>query len=373
MKLSTYIGGIILDTSSIKKYEKFLQNHPKGHFMQSREWANIKSEWQNEIITVEDDNGEIKGSMSLLIRKIPFFNSTMMYSPRGPVCDSHDKKTLKELLGKARELSKKYRSYALKMDPDIEIEDAEFENIVEGLGFKVNRGLRNYEGIQPRFVFRLDIKDKTEDEIMKAFHHKTRYNIRLSERKGVICKVGERKDIEVFHDLMVETGIRDKFLIRTKEYYESVYDSLGPEHVRLFLAYYNGEAIAGTIAILYGNKCWYLYGASSNSYRNLMPNYQLQWNMIKWAIESKCDIYDFRGVPGNIDDSNPMVGLYKFKVGFKGKFTEFVGMLDYVFNPFVYFCAENGIIVFREMRRRYRTFKNSFKKEPDNEGLTAEE
>ncbi|NLN49830.1 MAG: peptidoglycan bridge formation glycyltransferase FemA/FemB family protein [Clostridiales bacterium] len=362
-----------MDTSSIKKYEKFLQNHPKGHFMQSREWANIKSEWQNEIITVEDDNGEIKGSMSLLIRKIPFFNSTMMYSPRGPVCDSHDKKTLKELLGKARELSKKYRSYALKMDPDIEIEDAEFENIVEGLGFKVNRGLRNYEGIQPRFVFRLDIKDKTEDEIMKAFHHKTRYNIRLSERKGVICKVGERKDIEVFHDLMVETGIRDKFLIRTKEYYESVYDSLGPEHVRLFLAYYNGEAIAGTIAILYGNKCWYLYGASSNSYRNLMPNYQLQWNMIKWAIESKCDIYDFRGVPGNIDDSNPMVGLYKFKVGFKGKFTEFVGMLDYVFNPFVYFCAENGIIVFREMRRRYRTFKNSFKKEPDNEGLTAEE
>lgn len=355
------------------KYDKFLQSHPKGHFMQSREWAKIKSEWKNEIITIEDDNGEIKGSMSLLIRKIPIFNYTMMYCPRGPVCDPHDKDTLEKLLEKASILSKKYKSYALKMDPDIEIEDTKFEEIIRSLGFKVNRGLRNYEGIQPRFVFRLSLKNKTEEEIMKDFHHKTRYNIRLSVRKGVECKIGSRDDIAVFHKLMVETGIRDKFLIRPQEYYEAVYNSLGSEHVRLFLAYYNDEPIAGTIAILYGNKCWYLYGASSNSYRNLMPNYQLQWNMIKWAIESKCDIYDFRGVPGNIDDSNPMVGLYKFKVGFKGKFTEFVGMLDYVFNPFVYFCAEKGIIVFRELRRRFRTFKNSIKGSKNNQDLTAEE
>ena len=357
-----------MNRESLLKYENFLQEHPKGHFMQSPQWAKIKSEWKNEIVTIENEKGEIIGSMSLLIRKIPLFNSTMMYSPRGPVCDPHDKETLKMLLEKAKALSKKYKSYALKMDPDIEIEDTEFESVIKSLGFKVSRGLRNYEGIQPRFVFRLDIKDKTEEEIMKDFHHKTRYNIRLSERKGVLCKIGTKEDIGVFHKLMVETGIRDGFLIRTKEYYESVYDSLGPEHVRLFLAYYNDEAIAGTIAILYGNKCWYLYGASSNTYRNLMPNYQLQWNMIKWAIESKCDIYDFRGVPGNIDDNNPMVGLYKFKVGFKGKFTEFVGMLDYVFNPFVYFCAENGIIVFRELRRRMRTFKNSL-----NKNITKEE
>ncbi|MCK9218329.1 MAG: peptidoglycan bridge formation glycyltransferase FemA/FemB family protein [Firmicutes bacterium] len=348
-----------MKTNTLEKYDAFLQSHPKGHFMQSKEWARIKSEWINEIVTVEDENDEIKGSMSLLIRKVPILGYTMMYCPRGPVCGPHDKDTLKKLLDKTKVLAKKHKSYALKMDPDIEIEDAKFEEMVKSLGFKVSRGLRNYEGIQPRFVFRLDLKNKTEDEIMKDFHHKTRYNIRLSYRKGIETKVGTRDDIAVFHELMVETGIRDKFLIRPKEYYESVYDMLGPEHVRLFLAYYDDKAIAGTIAILYGNKCWYLYGASSNQYRNLMPNYQLQWNMIKWAIDSKCDIYDFRGVPGNIDDSNPMVGLYKFKVGFKGKFTEFVGMLDYVFNPFIYFCAEKGIIVFRELRRRYRTFKNS--------------
>ena len=83
-----------------------------------------------------------------------------------------------------------------------------------------------------------------------------------------------------------------------------------------------------------------------------MPNYLLQWNMIKWALESGCDLYDFRGVPGDLDENNPMYGLYRFKVGFSGKFTEFVGMLDYVFKPFAWFIAEKGITAFRELRRK---------------------
>lgn len=320
--------------------------------MQSPQWAEVKSFWENEVVTVEDEKGNIKGSMSLLIRKIPILPFTIMYSPRGPVCDSHDAQTIKGLLEKCRLLAKKYKSYVLKMDPDIEIEDTQFEQIVKDIGFKVSRGLKNYEGIQPRFVFRLDLRNKTEDEIMQDFHHKVRYNIRLSERKGVVIKTGSREDVEIFHRMIVETGIRDNFVVRGKEYYEKVFDVFSPDHVRVFLAYYEDKPIAGTVAILYGNKCWYLYGASIDEHRNLMPNYLLQWNMIKWAIESGCDIYDFRGVPGDTDESNPMYGLYKFKVGFKGKFTEFIGMLDYVFNPFIYFCAEKGITAFREIRRK---------------------
>ncbi|HEX3029101.1 MAG TPA: peptidoglycan bridge formation glycyltransferase FemA/FemB family protein [Clostridia bacterium] len=334
------------------KYKAFLEASPKGHFMQSPEWAEIKSFWKNEVVVVEDGNGNIKGSMSILIRKVPLLPFTMMYAPRGPVCDSHDSETLKQLFLKAKELAKKNRSYVIKMDPDIEIEDTEFEEVIKGIGFRIKRGLKNYEGIQPRFVFRLDIKNKTEEEIMQAFHQKWRYNIRLAERKGIEIKIGTRDDIAEFYKIMVETGKRDNFVVRSQEYYEKVFDCLGPNHVRLYLAYHDGKPIAGTIGILYGNKCWYLYGASKNEHRSLMPNYLLQWEMIKWAIASGCDIYDFRGVPGNIDENNPLVGLYKFKVGFKGKFTEFVGMAEYVFNPFAYFIAENGITAFRELRRK---------------------
>jgi len=329
--------------------------------MQSPQWARIKSFWQNEVVIVEDKNGDIKGSMSLLIRRIPFLPYTMMYSPRGPVCDPHDSVTLQELLTKTKQLAKKYNSYVLKMDPDIEKEDAQFEKIMKSLGYQLKGGLKPYEGIQPRFVFRLDVKARTPEEVLQSFHQKTRYNIRLALKKGVEVRVGTRDDLVEYHKLMVDTGIRDKFIVRSRQYYEKVYDSLGSEHVRLFMAYYEGQPIAGSIAIVYGNKCWYLYGASSNEFRNLMPNYLLQWEMIKLAIESGCDLYDFRGATGDLNEDSPLYGLYKFKKGFNGKFTEFVGMFDYVFKPFIYFCVENGITFVREFRRQKFILKNKLK------------
>jgi len=191
-----------------------------------------------------------------------------------------------------------------------------------------------------------------------SFHQKVRYNIRLAARKGVEIKIGSKEDIPEFHKIMVETGIRDRFVVRSPSYFEQMLDCLGPENIRLYLAYYQGKMIAGTIAVVYGNKCWYLYGASSNEYRNVMPNYLLQWEMIKWALESGCDIYDFRGVSGDIDENNPLYGLYRFKKGFGGKFTEFIGELDYVFNPFIYFAIEKGEKIFREARRRLFVIKN---------------
>ncbi|MGE5404449.1 MAG: lipid II:glycine glycyltransferase FemX, partial [Candidatus Saccharibacteria bacterium] len=219
-------------TDSVARYEEFIRVHPKGHFMQSTAWGKVKSEWKNEIITVEDENGQIKGAMSVLIRKIPFLPYTMMYSPRGPVCDPHDEKTLRELLDKSRQLAKQYHSYVVKMDPDIEKEDTQFESIVRKLGFKVESGLDNYGGIQPRFVFRMDINNKTEEELLQSFHQKTRYNKRLSQKKGVVVKLGTREDLADFHKLIVETGIRDNFIVRTRQYYERVYDLLGPDNIR---------------------------------------------------------------------------------------------------------------------------------------------
>lgn len=95
------------------------------------------------------------------------------------------------------------------------------------------------------------------------------------------------------------------------------------------------ECVSGTMAGLYGNKCLYLYGASGNKYRNYMPNYLIQWEMIRWSLENGCTVYDLRGVPGIIEDeNNPIYGLYKFKKGFAGEATEMIGEFDLVFKPF---------------------------------------
>ena len=97
-----------------------------------------------------------------------------------------------------------------------------------------------------------------------------------------------------------------------------------------------------------------------------MPNYLLQWNMIQWAIETGCRIYDFRGVSGDISEDNPLYGLYRFKKGFNGDFCEFVGEFNYVFNPAVNFAIEKGSHIYRNMRRSLFLLKNRGHEEKKN-------
>lgn len=295
----------LVDETNQEKYSKFLKNHDRCNFQQSIEWSKVKSSWKNEIVLVEDENDNIIGSISVLIRKIPIFGN-IMYCSRGPICDIHDEKVLKELTCGLKELAKKYNSFVLKIEPDIKSEDKEFREIVTKLGYKIKDNAKNFnEEIQPRYVFRLDIKDKTEDEIFNDFHQKTRYNIRLAIKKNVIIKEGTREDLKIFHQIMKTTGQRDNFIIRSLEYFEKMYDELYPEHMKLMMAYDGEKPISGIIDIIYGNKVWYLYGASSNESRNLMPNYLLQWEMVKYAIKNKKDMYDFRGVSGVLEETHP--------------------------------------------------------------------
>ena len=172
----------------------------------------------------------------------------------------------------------------------------------------------------------------------------------MAIKKGVTVKEGTKEDLKDFHKIMVETGARDGFIIRPLEYFEKMYDALAPEHMKVLMAYYEGKPISGVIPIMYGNKTWYLYGASSNEYRNVMPNYLLQWEMIKLAIARKNDIYDLRGVSGVVDESHPQYGLYRFKKGFGAEFTEFLGEIYIPFKPVWYKLYKVAEKTFRKLR-----------------------
>jgi lipid II:glycine glycyltransferase (peptidoglycan interpeptide bridge formation enzyme) len=185
--------------------------------------------------------------------------------------------------------------------------------------------------------------------------------VRVAQKKGVEVKICGQEQVPAFADLMLTTGVRDGFVTRKADYFSAMLHNLG-EHARLYMAFHEGKAIAGTLAIHYGDKVWYLYGASANEHRNLMPNYLLQWSMMQWAIEKGCRIYDFRGVSGDVDENNPLYGLFRFKQGFGGDFTEFVGEMDYVLNPAVYHLTEKATAVFKELRRVAYLVKNRNKK-----------
>ena len=281
-----------------------------------------------------------------------------MYGCRGPVCDLDDRETFAQLLDGAKALAKKYKAYVIKIDPDVPSSNTAFSEMLQSFGFRGKEGGKNFEAIQPRYVFRLNVEGKTEEELLAGFHQKWRYNIRLAQRKGVSVRICGKEMVPAFSELMLTTGVRDGFVTRQPEYFANMLDNLG-EHARLYMAFDpEGTPIAGTLAIHYGDKVWYLYGASSNEHRNLMPNYLLQWSMIQWAVETGCRVYDFRGVSGDVSEDNPLYGLFRFKQGFGGDFTEFVGELDLVLDPFVYWCVEHGTSVFKELRRRLYLIKN---------------
>ncbi len=338
-------------------FRDFTANGPKGHILQSYEWGEVKEKtgWTPIRFLVREEDETVVAAASVLKRKMPGMNRYLFYVPRGPVMDFSDDRVVDYVLGEIKKLAKEHNAFLLKIDPDLK-KSEELTKRLKAKGMVTKEGSLNFEGIQPKFVFRLDISDKTEEELLAQMDRKTRYNIRLAEKKGVTVREAKTKeDLHDFYRILKVTAERDRFQIRSEAYFEWIWDSLVKNGLaKIFLADYENEVISGTLAGLYGDKVWYMYGASDNRQRDKMPNYLLQWTMIKWAKEENCNLYDFRGVSGDLNPGNPLYGLYRFKKGFKGEFTEFVGEFDLPYSKFLYFSYEKAVPFYKKIRRRLR-------------------
>lgn len=342
-----------VDKNNLEEYESFIKTHPKGLFMHSSKWSKVKSAWKWEAILDRADDGRIRGSAAVLIREMPVVHASLLYCCRGFVCDPDDTATFDRLFDGLLKLAKEYHGYCLKIDPEISVENTAFKAHLLKKGFtEQNPGCLDFENVQPKFVYCFDYAGKTEDELMLQFKPDYRNRIRKAGRKGVEVKVMGKEALDDFTAIMKETGERDGFSTRPKSYFASIMDNLGDD-CRLYMAYYEGKAIAGTLAIRWGkNVMKYQYGASSNAHRNVYPNYLLQWEMIRWGLESGCRVYDFGGISGDIrNESNPHYGLWRFKHGFNGYMVEFVGEYDYVIQPLVYKAYNTAIKLRSKLHR----------------------
>lgn len=321
------------DKKAMEEYEAFVSSHKNGNFMQSLGWTKVKKDWEYEAVISRDEQGGIRGTALILIRRIPVLGCSFLYCPHGPVCDYGDRETLSDIFDAVELIRKQYKGYELRIDPCITQWDSYEAAVLKSFGFSFLENAPELTTIQSRNNYILKINGRSHDEIFESFHKKWRYNIRLAQRKGVECRICNLEYLDDFYALMVETGKRDGFAVRSKEYFKYMLEGLG-EHCRLYICYYNGKPLSGAVAVQYAGKTCYVYGASTSEYRNVMPNYLMQWNMICWAVDNKCSIYDFQGIPFYNDEKHPNYGVYRFKKGFNGEVLTYAGEFVKCYNKF---------------------------------------
>lgn len=306
-------------------YEHFVQSHVNGGFMQSLRWAGVKPSWESKAVLTRGADGKPCAAALILIKRIPVLHTCLFYLPHGPVWDFADETAFDLLMEEIHTLAKDCGAYRITCDPYVLEHDQNTISFLKSRGFRFTPDKPELRTIQPRNNYMLFINGRTQEELLASFHSKWRYNIRLATRKGVECRVCGEESLDDFCRLMQETGKRDGFAVRRKEYFARMLRELGQEHCRLFMCYQGETALSGAVTTQYAGKTCYVYGASSNEHRNLMPNYLMQWTMICWAQENGCDVYDFQGIPFYTDENHPNYGVYRFKKGFNGEVVTFAG------------------------------------------------
>ena len=334
----------ILQREQYPEYEEFVRTHPNGGFTQSLNWTKVINNWQFEVVASRNPDGTLRGAMLILIMKMPVLSASLLYCPRGPVCDYHDTQTLKDLLDGGLEVARRYNGYILKWDPCVMAVDQQAISALTGLGFSFIPGAKHHETIQTRHNYLIRLPQSgSEDDLFMTIGRKSRYCVRYAIKNGVECRICDKKaGIDDFYRIYCSTGERDNFSVRPKEYLQRFLDAVG-EDVRLYITYYQGEPITGAITVQYAGKTCHVYGATSNAHRDLNANYLMQWEMIKWAFHAGCSIYDFQGVTIDPAEDEHLYGVYMFKRSFKnGELVEYAGEFDYIINPTAYTLIQNA-------------------------------
>jgi lipid II:glycine glycyltransferase (peptidoglycan interpeptide bridge formation enzyme) len=197
--------------------------------------------------------------------------------------------------------------------------------------------------IQPPRTLLIDLAGD-EEQVLARMKQKTRYNIRLALKKGIVVRSSE--DLDAFYSLMQVTGGRDSFGVHSLPYYRLAYELFHRRgNCELLMAEFKGEPLAGLMVFANGRRAWYFYGASANEHRERMPTYLLQWEAMRWARSLGCTLYDLWGVPDEDEEtleanfakrSDGLWGVYRFKRGFGGQLRRAAGPWDRVYNPLLY-------------------------------------
>jgi lipid II:glycine glycyltransferase (peptidoglycan interpeptide bridge formation enzyme) len=308
-----------------EQWNSVLATLPCAHVLQSWEWGEFKSRYGWRPVRYLWQAGDLpRAAASVLTRRLGRWPASVMYVPKGPALDYGDGALLENVLADLEGTARRERALFLKIDPDVRAEDSAVVETLRRRGWVLSR-----EQIQFRNTVLVDLT-RTPGEMLAAMHQKTRYNVRLAERKGVMVREGTLADLPLLYQMYAETAARDGFVIRPEAYYRDAWGAfIEAGLAQPLVAEVAGEPVAMVIIFRFANRAWYMYGASRSAHREKMPNHLLQWEAMCWAREQGCTAYDMWGAPEALDESDPLWGVYRFKEGFGGEFVRHVGAWDY--------------------------------------------
>ncbi len=316
--------------------------HKINHPLQSLEWGEFRKKTGVKVIQ--------KNGLQLTIHQVPHTPWTIGYVPKGPMPD-------KEIVDELKKIGKEEKCIFIQLEPDVILNrhSGDSERSVEDS--RIDSGQARMTDIKSSFhplftkyTFILDLT-KSEDELLKNMHPKTRYNMRIAQKHNVaVTEDNSDKAFEEYLRLTKETTKRQGFYAHTENYHRLMWNTLRIQNSKfkiqnsydkltahLFLAKYNREVLVAWILFVYKDTLYYPYGASSDIHRETMASNLIMWTAIKFGKKLGLKKFDMWGALGQEPDSkDPWYGFHRFKQGYGPELVEFVGSYDLVINPILY-------------------------------------
>lgn len=415
----------MLENLSIEEFDEFARNHDLSTFFQCSKWGELKKStgWVPHIVGIKEGYNVIGASL-LLAKKIPVFNKYIYYAPRGFLLNYKSEQFLNRFTNEVKKYVKNNKGIFLKINPYVAYQKRDIDgNIVENgfnnkdiidrlnkLGFKHNGFTINYgKDLEPRWLSVLNLKNKTEDDILKNMRGTTRWSINDSYKHGLKLVEIDESRIEEFKKLMEHTSERRGFIDRPLSYYKKMYESFGKD-IKILLVELNLEdnlnslnvklnnaelklnnekakakpkenvineyssqitainkkidetkeliqkygtniVVAGGLFMLFGKQVISLFGASYKEFMKFNGQYFLNYEMIKYALNNNYEAFNFFGITGEFDESSEMYGLFNFKRGFGAEVTELIGEFDLVVDKLFFRIYKFMLYIYRKTKR----------------------
>ena len=381
------------------EYHDFWGNHPLKTFLSAPEIGELRKSngWDVYYVGVEDDKKLVAAAM--LVSHKRHFGKYEFYSPRGVLVDYENETLLHYFLDEIKNFVKNHRGYIFRMDPYVIYKERDIDgNIVEGgvdhsklVSYLLDFGFKKVaiaDMEQVGWMFSLPLEGKTKEQILKEMKPNTRNTIRKTEKIGITVKELGYDELERFQNIMIETGARKNFSVRSVDYYKKMYELFHEKgEVKYYVTeldlvqyqkkleddkqtaldklsklsdakYNEGQkknleneihsyekriqeaeeirkekntdviTLSGSMFMIIQPEIIYLSSGNYEEFMKFNSQYLLQWMMIQYGIEHGFKKHNFYGIPANINKHPKDYGIYEFKRGFNGIVEELIGEFE---------------------------------------------